>query len=104
MTLVVAANGSNLVRILSTAIGGSNVLSLMPSLCLISVSVPNDVENPCTWTRDRIPELHDLPGNVILIKSGDVVGTGELLNKYRGWSPDTMALLPDDPSWNIVGR
>ena len=98
MILAVLANVSNLGRILSPAIGGSNVLPLMPCLCLISVSVPNDVENPCVWTRDRIPELHDLPGNVFVIESGDVLVTGEFLNKCRGWGPDTMALLPDDPS------
>ena len=98
MILTVFANVSNLARILSPAIGGSNVLPLMPCLCLISVSVPNDVENPCVWTRDRIPELHDLPGNVCVIESVDVVVTGEFPNKYREWSPDTMALLPDDPS------
>ncbi len=95
--MVIAASGS--MDILGKAIGVKNVLPVHPSACLISVLIPDDVEDPCRWTRDRIfPVLRHLPGTVAVVEIRNMAsnrGGRELVKKIKGWDPDTMADLSD---------
>ena len=105
MILMIVSTEGGIADTASKALGAKNVVAVQPGLCLISVSTPDDVEDPCLWTRDRIPVLRHLPGTTIVVEIGNMAGgrNSELRNTIEGWDPDTMADLSDDAVSDTAG-